>query len=254
LGGIPGTTKRKWHTSETFVELVVSVPPIIAALISAIGIARDPERGMGLSYLAFAAMLWLFVAGAVRVSRAKAKDRNLAAIESPRDLAGCAHVLHGLLCQRCGIPDHNPARLRITIHRVVPPEQFGKAPEWLEQVIPYVGDQGGEVGRKFSIKSGVIGLTARKHAPHTMTWDGTNPQQFIQDLVNTYNYTPQEAEHLVTYRRSWLAVPISGKSQRETIGVLFLDSGEPALFTDEAIALVIQASFGLAKYIGERYA
>ncbi len=253
MGGIPGTKKRRWYGSDAFTEAVTNIPPILTAFIAAASLRADDKRPAWIARVAFLGAAWLSLGVVLRIVRARQKDRDRAALESPQDLLGCVHVLYGQLCQRCGIGEDNHPRLRITVHRVVPPAN-GEATQSLEQVIPYVGDKGGKAGRYFTIKSGLIGLAVRENAPFVMKWDGTDPAEFIRELKTKYNYTNDEADRLVTYRRSWFAVPISGKRENEVIGVMFLDSGDPEFFNDEVRSLIIHAGFGIANYIRERYA
>jgi hypothetical protein len=250
---IPGVKKAPWYDSELLIESVANVPPAVALFLTAAQVFSDPKKPRWIGAVAVVVGVWLLAAGVLKALRGHQKDKKRAQLESPADLTGCAQVLLAVLKSHCGFTEGDPRKVRITIHRVVTPEGTGVAPQWLEQVIPYVGYDGGEPGRRFPIGSGIIGRVARDHSAYSASWDGTNSHAFIEESVKEWGFTRQQAEDNVTWRRSWFGVPISGRGEKDTIGVVFLDSSEPNLFTPEVQGVIVSACFGVAAYITERY-
>ena len=67
----------------------------------------------------------------------------------------------------------------MTIHRVVEAPKPNQAAEQLEQVLPYIGGQGKGAGRRFSIRSGIIGRAVRDAAPYTFIRQTDDYDAFI---------------------------------------------------------------------------
>lgn len=142
--------------------------------------------------------------------------------------------------------------LRATVHRVVPPRKRHAVPEHLEQLLPYVGGKGGAGGRRFSIRSGVIGKAARAKAPFSSTRKSDGHPDFVRELVHDWCYTDEDARSVTPDRQSWMAVPVL--MANGTVGVVVsLDSSVPGFFTDEVQAIVLGCCGGIKAYIAEVY-
>lgn len=121
----------------------------------------------------------------------------------------------------------------------------------------YVGGEGGSAGRRFSLKSGIVGRVVREALAGNK--DGLAVQRqnddydaFISDLRNVWGYTDKEARALTHDRQAWMAIPMFD-AHTEVIGVVYLDSNLKDVFTKEAQTLIIYACYGITQYIEERY-
>jgi hypothetical protein len=220
------------------------------------GIFADGTRSHTLAWPATAAAAWLAVAGALKVAYARWEDSKAQQQESPKDLAGCVHVLYRVLQRISGFSDDDEGRVRITVHRVVPARAPDTEPAELEQVIPYVGGAGGGPGRRFRIESGIIGLAIRDGDVYKGARQNDDYEAYLNELVQEWEYTRQAAERLRRDRQSWMAVPLfsQGQQRREVIGGVYLDSDQRGLFDDEeVVTMITHACFGIAAYIDERY-
>lgn len=249
MANIPGVKSRSWYDQQWIAEVIASVPAIIAAFIGVASAHHDPKVSQNVyGWFVFAAV-WLCFGTAWKIRQARKQDREKAQQESPDGLAGCTNVLYRLLKElfHLGIPaDTRDGVLRITIHRLVQTRREGEEPS-LEQVLPYVGGQGGPAGRRFSVKSGIVGRVIREALAGNT--DGLAVQRqdddydaFISDLRNVWGYTDTEARALTPDRQAWMAIPMFD-AQKSVIGVVYLDSNRKDIFTQEAQTLIIYACY-----------
>ena len=248
---IPGVKKIRFWDRQWPYELLATVPPVLAAVIAAAVNAKDPNKKWSAIWLG-AGAVWLTVASVLKVLQSRRRESKREQLESPSDISGCVKVLYYLLKRKCQIEggQEGERKLRITMHRVTEPDADGAAS--LEQIIPYVGGRGGEAGRKFPINCGVIGLAAQSNEPHTLKWDGKDPQKIHTEFVELWHFPPTEAEKMVKDRRSWMAVPIGGRHGK-VVGVVYLDSCTEKFFTKDVQNFVLMACYGIADFIEERY-
>ncbi|MGB2987767.1 MAG: hypothetical protein WBE26_18015 [Phycisphaerae bacterium] len=254
MAAIPGVMKPPWWDREWLVELVAGGGAALA-IVGSIWeqSSRDDDSNKGFIFLVIA-LVWLLAAAIVKVARARRRDKRRIRMESPADLRGCTQVLYYAIKQACDLSDDEQDALRITIHRIIKPENRDEDPEQLEQVIPYVGGKGGGEGRTFSIQTGIIGRVARSHTPFAATRENDDHEAYIAELVKTWGYHEQDARKLSTVPRSWMAIPINGDNEQDTIGVVYLDSNQRDLFSDDKLQeLVIRSCFGIAEYVRARY-
>ncbi|MFL5541665.1 MAG: hypothetical protein ACJ8J0_21950 [Longimicrobiaceae bacterium] len=251
MTSIPGRRRQRFYERKTVVELLAVVPPVAMGAVTAAINLRDPgKRPFG--WLLAAAIGWLVIASIVKVLHAQAQDREQRRREEYDGLLGALHVLYAAVSARAGI-DRQDGRLRVTIHRVVPPSGKGRAAEELEQLLPYVGGRGNDPGRRFSIRSGVIGKAVREKGVFAASRQNDNYEQFLAELVRDWAYTEADARQLSPDRRAWMAVPIFSP-KAEVVGVTYLDSNQTGFFTPELQQLIIDACRGIASYVTEVYA
>jgi hypothetical protein len=127
-----------------------------------------------------------------------------------------------------------------------------KRPEELEQLIPYLGDSGGEVGRHFSVRSGIIGRAVREKAVLAATRTSDDYEAFVRELVVGWAFTDADARALRPDRKAWMAVPIFG-TKRTVIAVLFFDSSVADFFSAELQQVITNGSLGLTNFVEEAY-
>lgn len=197
-------------------------------------------------------ILWLAGSSILKVLHAFQQDQEQKQKQDYDGLLGALHVLYGCISRNLSFGEQDYGRLRVTVHRVVPDTKPDKAPEQLEQLLPYVGGKGKEAGRKFSIRSGIIGKAVREKAAFAFSRQNDDHEAFIRELVSDWSYTEEDARSLTADRKSWMAVPIFGKDD-SVVGVVYLDSNEKNFFNKDVQTLVINACSGIASYITERY-
>lgn len=141
--------------------------------------------------------------------------------------------------------------MRLTIHRVV---TRGKAvpPEELEQLFPYMGGEGNSPGRRFSIRSGIIGLVARGRFAMVAGRECAEHEGFVAELVEDWAYTEHDARKLTPDRHAWMAVPMLSATGA-TVAVVYLDSRDPDFFTEPLQRQVLIICGGINNYLTEAY-
>lgn len=252
MGHIPGPKRDRLYEKKGFVEAIAILPPLVTAAVGAAVNVRDPARRTLGVWLA-AATVWLLAASVIKVLHALAQDRDRKRTQDYDGLAAALEVLHSTVRGRTGLGPHGDGMLRVTIHRVVPARKKGRAPQELEQLLPYVGARSpGGKGRTFSIRSGIIGRAVREKAAIAATRVSEDYEAFLGELIRDYAYTEEDARALSPDRRSWMAVPILG-NRDAPIAVVYLDSALPEFFTAEVQQLVMDACRGIAVYTREAY-
>lgn len=258
-------TRRRWLLRNEWVIDAASVLPAIgASLIGGLkltdqfaaadarsrasdGGALDPT---GLYYI-WAGFLLTFLIAVVRAMLSKAKGREAADRESPKDLLGCCTVMRAVLVgsER---PDGDDS-LRITLYRFNKGNAGHEA--HLEQLIPYAqrnGEASGDPGRKVPIACGIIGRAAREREPFVAGRVSQSVEEFRAEMVAKWGFTPEQAESLNIARWSWMAVPLLDRKGR-VVGVIYLDAATPGYFTDQRKADVLAGCAALNEYAQERY-
>lgn len=249
---IPDRKGDRWFEKKAIVEALATVPPVVAAGVGALtSLSQREQQRFGWWLLAGA--VWLAVANVVKVLHARAQDRERKRSDEYDGFRAALHVLFAAVCCRCGIAegDRSGGRVRLTLHRVVPRGK-GHPPEELEQLLPYLGGPGSPPGRRFSIRSGIIGRAARERASIAATRQNDGYEAFVRELVRNWAYTEEDARSLSADRRAWMAVPILG-TRGVLSAVVYLDSTDPAFFTQEVQDLVINCCEGIATYTMEAY-
>ena len=253
MGNIPGIKSPRFYEKKWVVEVIAVVPPIVAGSVTAWQNIIDPDKET-LGWILAACIAWLIVASIVKVLNAQSQDKEQKQKHTHDGLRGALSVLYGSISSHLNFKQDelNTGKLRVTIHRVVPPDEADRPSEFLEQLIPYIGGKGGRIGRRFSIRSGIIGRAVREQAPFAFTRHNDDYEAFIRELVANWSYTEADARTLTSDRFSWMAVPIFGPNYI-VLAVVYLDSSERALFTKPVQRLVISACHGIAIFIDERY-
>lgn len=158
------------------------------------------------------------------------------------DIVGAVEVLHAILSMYAG--GVASGQLRMTVHEV-------EADKFV-QLTDYVGGQGGS-GRRWSVRSGVVGLAIRQGKEAHSRWDGTDAAAFEADMVQFWGYTRDEARLLSRDRHSWFAVPILHKNGSAT-AVVYFDSSDPGFFTPDVMAVASEGASAIARFAVARFA
>jgi hypothetical protein len=245
---IPSTRQVRWWTRELPTTLFLGVPPCLAA-IATTAKAHSDAPGSWLWKLSAVSAVWLGLATGLKSLQAHFKDKELQKKQSPLDLSGCLHVMHQALAGMCiealdkAVDD---GCLRITVHKL--------DGESLEQLVPYVGGRGGEPGRTFSRRSGIIGQACLRNKSIIAKRQNDNYEAFVQEMIDVWNFPSAEARELDPSRFAWMAVPLTeGESNDDVIGVVYLDSRDRDLFTEEIQGLILYCVKGVAGFVRLRY-
>ncbi|GAP38646.1 GAF domain-containing protein [Piscinibacter sakaiensis] len=250
--GIPGLGASRWYVKKWFVELCGSVPPVIVGLVGGYRLHQEPEHAV-LAILAIAAAIWLAGASALKVVAAKRQDEQDEPQQVHGGLRGALHVLHAVTANACGMADGGIQKLRVTFHRVVPPESSARHAESIEQITDYVGRGGGGAGRRFSLRAGVTGLAVRSGKPQIAERGSDDLQDYLRELRDTWSYNDGEAAERDHRTFSCFALPVSSRDDR-IVGVIYMDSCDRGSFSAKAVqSQILQACSGLGRYVEERY-
>ena len=237
--------RQKWP-----VELVSSVPPLAVACIAAFRFFQDAAT-YTLGYWSASAALWLFLASLIKILHTRELDKDTNAKRDHDGLRAAMLVLHASTAHACGLAETDFSQLRVTFHRVVPPLTNA---EQIEQIVPYVGGEGGGEGRTLSVRSGITGRCIRTKQLYIMHRPDDNVITYKQQLEADWGYTHADVNKLSTDRMSFMAVPILDATGKQALGVVYLDCGQPKFFESLEIQNVIfQACGGVTQYVSERY-
>lgn len=247
---IQGVPKNKLREKKWLLELLTTIPGIIAAVVAAWLNYSDPTKTkFGIAF-AIGAVL-LLIGSAWRIFYAYTQDVKEQQIKSFDGLYGAMHVLYSNISSYLKMSEQDPGKLRVTIHRVVYKEKSND-PEKLEQLLPYIGGKGAGAGRDFDIRSGIIGLAARTGEVCIASRQNDDYVAFIKELCKQWNYTPETAKQLSEDRMAWMAVPILNKDNAP-LAVVYLDSKERNFFDDHVKKLVGNSCLGIMDYISTKY-
>ncbi len=255
MSQIPEVRSARFFEKNWVVELVAAFPPVIAVVVTAVATLIDERVGNNvLGYVLLGSALWMIVASFLRVANAYSEDKAKAEELGYDGLRSALHVVHSSVSdhENFSKEERSDGRLRVTILRVVPPADPSSDPEETEQLLSYVGGQGKGPGRRFSVRSGIVGKSVRERNPIRASRQNDDYEQFVDELVSEWSYTREDAQALSHDRRAWMAVPILG-TESDVVAVVFLDSYDRELFNEDVTQLIISMCGGVARYVDERY-
>ena len=230
-------------------EFIVAWFALLGGAANAIRAIAAPEAGRGEVWAVAVVILWSAAAlGGFLFTLCKCLASYWATNDATDGLVGAVTCLHLTMEALHRDPSSTPPQLRITIFHPV-----GK--DKLEQVIDYVGDSrgGGKAGRLCNARAGVIGAAFRSREARVANRSSDDVEAYIQELVNYWSYTDEEARALSPETRSVFAVPLQESSTTALIGILFLDAVTPNFFTKRQQFAALIASSAIAKYAAVRY-
>lgn len=259
---IHGLRKRAFYEHKWLVEAIAAGPPFVGATYSAIkalessAVPADSKAlvatANGVDPLILGSVCaWLLIASVIKVLAAKAQDTKEDLAKGHDGIRAALHIVHTTVSRvgKLETPEQRRS-LRVTFHRVVPPLESS---DYIEQIVSYVGGNGSEPGRRFSIRSGITGRAIRENAVFLMSRQSVKYEDYVNELVSDWSYTEADAKKMTTDRFSAMAVPVKGRGQ-DVLGVVYLDSSSKDFFAaDEMQQTVVASCVGIADYIGERY-
>lgn len=248
---LPSPTSRSFLLRESASAIPLGLAAIVPSGILVAKTWGDPASPPWQQWGAVALCAIAVGGNALKAYQVIWKDRKEASKQSPLGLQGALYALHGSILGMKDIPYHvaheRPCPLRITIHRV---SEDGHT---VEQIVPYVGDDSGGAGRKFSSRSGVVGRAITTKGPALLVRSQADFGAYAETLKREWAMPEDEAYQLSKDRFSFLAVPFTGKDKK-VVGVLFLDSREPDFFDSaDLVARITVACAGVAQYCKMRY-
>lgn len=238
---------------KVLVETVTSVPPIIGAVV---GIFARPQGTDVLLWLLVLGAAWLTVGSVLKILKAHDEDQKTLHDQSHTGITACLHVLHAIIEDQGKIEfnkaDATAFDLRVTFHRVIEPLDDSKE---LEQLVDYVGGDGGGEGRRMNIRCGITGQAVRVNDVFVMDRDVEDVDSYRQILVSEWHYTRSEASKLKADRFSAIAVPITSETDKDLVlGVVYMDTKMQNFFNRARLQeCAVNSCAGMSRYIGERY-
>lgn len=251
MADIPGPQKERFYEKKYVVELIAILPPLVTAAVGALVNLGDPAKRT-LGWWLAGATGWLALSSVFKVLHAAAQDRERKRARQHDGLRGSLWVLYESVRREAGVEARADGTLRLTIHRVVRTTTDGAGAQELEQLLPYVGGNGAPPGRRFSIRSGVIGKAARGRMVVVVARDGESYSDFVRELISRWAYTEEDARKLTPDRHSWMAVPILAADESIS-AVVYLDSSVRDFFTAELAHLIVNGCHGITSYVREVY-
>lgn len=250
---IPGVEYEWWIRllrQKWLFELFASVPPLIIACIGAARLFQDAGQ-QTFAYWAVGAALWLFFGSVLKIAHAREMDKDANAKKDHDGLRAAMCVVHASASHACGLVPGDASAIRVTFHSVAPPLDN---PQHIEQIVPYVGGDGGGVGRRFSVRSGITGRCIRTKQPYTMHRPDNDIESYRRELAADWGYTNADVVKLSTDKMSCMAIPVLDLSGRHALGVIYFDSDKSNLFESIDVQnAMFGACGGVAKYVSERY-
>jgi hypothetical protein len=248
---LPDVKEPGWRKQKFWPEFLLLVATLVASLATAIKLYPEPPTCPPCpgptSWVWFGAAVVAFVstviAGAMKLEQTSDKDKDDAEVKGPISLIGCLFTLHSTILGLKDLDALDRTALRITVHKV----KNGK----LEQLVPYVGGEGGKPGRKIGMY-GVVGRAVLTNAPVSMVREGDDPKvhlaQYLDELTSTWFVPKDVVQEMRHDRMSFLAVPLTNNAS-EVIGAVFLDAKDAVFFDDEAVRCVVNGCAGIAEFV-----
>ncbi|GAA5233116.1 GAF domain-containing protein [Verticiella sediminum] len=226
------------------------MPVLIAAVLTAARLWNTELREPW-GYMAVAAALWVVALCVVKFVAASDQDKREAPEVTHQGIQGCVSALHAAVCYLRAGDVPQASDIRATFHRVVPPLETARE---IEQIIPYVGGDGGGAGRRFSINTGVTGRAIRDGEPYILSSSAETEAKQRAELKSDLGYTAAEVRALTPGRYSAMAVPIRGKGGLHVLGVIYLDSSGRNVFDDESVTgMILAICDSIDGFVTQRY-
>lgn len=243
---IPRVKHWAWRilTSGQFYDALIAIFAATAGVVASQKLLVDGWRVAG----------WLvavsaFGVCALSILRAIVIYRQQAKKDSLHELEGCLMVIHAILAEDDALDCQNETGLRLTVHVAISDHQ-------LQQVLEYVGDERGgrcTAGRVFTMQSGIAGHVYRTREPFAAERFEEGYEGYVSELIRDWSYIEKDARKLSPATRAWMAVPLIVPSTSKIQGILYLDSTCRNFFTATRQRLVIDAAYGVARFVARRY-
>jgi len=251
INPIPGVDRPPIWYRRWFIEVLGAVPVVAAAAFTAVRFWRSPEDRV-FADLALGVVVWVCLFSVLKIQAARRQDSKEAPEETHDGLYAAVSVAHAAIKNLIESHSDTEVDLRATFHRVVPPLEN---PQALQQIIPYMGDgEGGGAGRKFSVNTGITGQAVRNKEPYIMESVAVTEGEHRAELVADWGYTSAQAAKIKPGRITAAALPVLDRSGQHVLGVLYLDSSAPLIFSEsESKLMLIAIGDAVGDYVTRRY-
>lgn len=249
---IKGIAHHPFFSKKLVIEGVTSVPPLIGAIVA----AATRSTADLFFWLLVGGAAWLLFGAVLKMHKAHQEDKKVEHDQSHTGITACLQVLHAVIEHQGRIEFNQSSAadfdLRVTFHRVVEPLDDAKE---IEQLVDYVGGDGGGEGRKLNVQSGITGQAVRENAVFVMDRDVEDVEEYRKILVSEWHYRRSEADKLRADRFSAIAVPITSETDEGLVlGVVYMDTKMQNFFNRNRLQeCAVESCSGLSRYIGERY-
>lgn len=249
----PRKWRPPWWEWAWLRQFMAGVIVFAGAMFLAIRLLVDlsTPRWIGWSLIVLACLQLGLAIWNTLVERKFEKQRRRA--NDPLDLVAQMQGINHQLRQRIGAKIIYDGLIRITLYRLEGDPFLQGTDARLWQVTEYIGGPGGSPPRSFSVRSGIIGVSARLGETIVGTRQEQDEEELVRYMARTWGYTIAEAQAIASDRSAWMAVPIFGDEPGRPIGVLYLDSRDPAAFAEPCLGDILQAAVGLEAIVRERY-
>lgn len=247
---IHGRQIRRFYERKWFTEFFASGPPIVAGAVGALKAYEAAPTNTSWIWLSVG-LAWLLVAQTTKVFLAYKQESREDEQRSHDGLQAALSVLHAVITDALNKQGDDPPDLRATFHRVVPPIPDAKK---LEQIIPYVGGACDGENRQFPIHAGITGSAVRQNQVLIMDRLGQSEDAYRKELIADWAYTESDARKMTMDRFSAIALPVTDRTGKQVLGVIYMDAKRKNCFSSADVQnLIVAASGGITKYVGERY-
>ncbi len=251
INPIPGVDRPSIWYRRWFIEVLGAVPVVAAAVFTMVRFWRSPDERV-FADLALAVVVWVCLFSALKIQIARRQDSKEAPEETHDGLYAAVSVAHAAIKNLIESQSETELDLRATFHRVVPPLD---SPQMLQQIIPYIGDgDSAAAGRTFSVNTGITGQAVRNKEPYIMESVAETDGEHRAELVADWGYTSAQAAKIKPGRITAAALPVLDRSGQHVLGVLYLDSSAPLIFSESQSRLMLVAiGDAVGDYVTRRY-
>jgi hypothetical protein len=240
--------KASWWERDSTLIWLSAVPSLVASVIAGWKASYDKlPWWIPLTFAGTAA--WSILVTSLKARKERRREQEDEQKHSPRDLNAAVHATYAGVAHRIKLSEATKARngLRICMHRVAAQD------EYLEQCTPYVGGKGRPPGRRFSIRSGIIGKVALSGHPHVACRSCSDNEAFIRELATDWHYPIDEARTLTSDRQTWMGVPLKDHND-QVVAVVYFDSNQKGFFSEDVQEGIIEVcGTVLATFVRHRY-
>ena len=251
---LPAVKRRSFLPRTYALDLLVGLAGVGMSVLAAVSRVVHAKASAGDWFLFAAALMigvFIMLVQGVKGWREYQRARLFEPTSEPAELVGWAKGLHRQIRGLCDDVGEADGVVRIAVHKVHHDPKTNEPVE-LEQVINYVGGEGGPLGRCSPVRSGITGVAVRMRLPVDAVRESQDDDEAVGEFVFSWGFTRREAQRLAAGRWAWMAVPIVAENR--VVGVVFLDSSRPALFSSVAVRDAVTAQCEtLAELVAEMY-
>jgi hypothetical protein len=201
-------------------EVLLGILAVASSLLNVFKTWADPKAS-AVEYVAPAIIIALaFIFGIWKSLKSRAQELKYEPLVEPTLLRGWAK---GLLAALQNLPLPMKPSVRITVHKVIWDKQRTR-PVKLQQIINYVGENEGTLGRLTDARAGIIGRCCRTGTIQIAKRTQADPREFVKELVRAWGFQKDEASARTSDRWAWMAYPLVESVGGPVFAVVFVDT------------------------------